>query len=89
MLRLAFLDRRAQWTADDLGHMNSSCEACGAYHWSCEKGKSRRSIDHQIYEACCKHGDVILDKMWLLPEPLNGLMSGGDAQSISFRDILR
>ena len=89
MLRLAFLDRRAQWIAHDLGYMNSSCEACGAYHWSCEKGKSGRSRDQQTYEACCKHGDVILDKMRLLPEPLNGLMSGGDAQSISFRDILR
>ena len=41
------------------------------------------------FEACCKHGDVMMERMRALPEPLNTLMTGQDGQSRLFRRHIR
>ncbi|RPB03232.1 hypothetical protein L873DRAFT_1612912, partial [Choiromyces venosus 120613-1] len=41
------------------------------------------------FEKCCKHGDVKIEKLTVLPEPLNSLMSGMDACSKQFRQGIR
>ncbi|RPB06165.1 hypothetical protein L873DRAFT_1660485, partial [Choiromyces venosus 120613-1] len=41
------------------------------------------------FESCCKHGDVVLEKLKQLPEPLHSLISGTTLQSRNFLKEVR
>ena len=79
----AFIERRSEWTAHMLGRMDLVCSACQAQHWPAEKLRAYRA-SAGTFEACCKHGDAIVERMRALPEPLNTLMTGQDSQSRLF-----
>ena len=85
----AFIEQRAHWTQHDLGRMNVVCSGCNALHWAAEKPKWSATRAAGSFESCCKRGDAIVEKLQPLPEPLNTLMTGGDAQSKRFREGLR
>ncbi|RPB00480.1 hypothetical protein L873DRAFT_769286 [Choiromyces venosus 120613-1] len=81
----AFVETRAQWTAHHLGRMDVVCSGCHALHWAAERGRASTRHAAGTFEACCKHGNAVVEKMQPLPEPLNSLMSGQDRQSREFR----
>ena len=85
---IAFIERRSQWTAHMLGRMDLACRACQALHWQAEKLRLYHA-SARTFEACCKHGDAMVERMRALPEPLNTLMTGQDSQSRLFRQELR
>ncbi|KAG0125458.1 hypothetical protein HOY82DRAFT_492929, partial [Tuber indicum] len=41
------------------------------------------------FESCCKCGDTMMERMRVLPEPLNYLLTSQDDQSRLFRQDLR
>ena len=71
-----------------LGRMHLVCSACQALHWPAEKLQAYHARAGTI-QACCKHGDAIVERMRALPEPLNTLMTGQDSQSRLFRQEIR
>ncbi|KAG0123343.1 hypothetical protein HOY82DRAFT_495266, partial [Tuber indicum] len=86
---LASVESRDHWRISALGRMDVACTACNALHW---KGEWTRLRGHGIagaFESCCKRGDVRVERLQVLPEPLNTLMTGQDSQSRSFRQNLR
>jgi len=85
----AFIEHRREWTAHKLGHMDLICSACHALHWQAERPQNRTRAKAGTFQACCKHGDVIVERMRALPEPLNTLMTGQDSQSRLFRQHIR
>ena len=84
----AFIERRSQWTAHMLDRMDLACRACQALHWQAEKLCSYHA-SAGTFEASCKHGDAMVERMRALPEPLNTLITGQDSQSRVFRQELR
>jgi len=87
---LSFLDQRGRWRGQDLGRMDIRCTACNAVHLTAEVSASRRPRGGQAsFESCCKQGNVQIERMRPLPEPLNVFMSGGDTQARAFRAGLR
>ncbi|RPA99986.1 hypothetical protein L873DRAFT_1789214 [Choiromyces venosus 120613-1] len=88
-LNLAFTRNRAYWTTHNLGTMNIVCVHCHAKHWKAEPSRRRQAHGYS-FESCCKHGDVVLEKLKQLPEPLNSLMDGTTLQSKNFlKDVRR
>ena len=89
-VHMAFIERRAEWTAHSLGHMDLVCSACQALHWQAERLRAQNAHHARAvtFEACCKDGDAIVERMRPLPEPLNILMTGQDSQSGLFRQEL-
>jgi len=87
----AFIECRAQWTAHNLGAMDIVCTACQALHWREERLRPQngRRAAAGTFQACCKHGDAIVERMRALPEPLNTLMTGQDSHSRLFRQHIR
>ena len=85
----AFIEHRREWTAHKLGHIDLICSACHALHWQAERPQNRTRAKAGTFQACCKHGDVIVERMRALPEPLNTLMTGQDSQSRLFRQHIR
>ena len=85
----AFIEQRAHWTQHELGSMNVVCIGCHALHWSAEKPPASARYRAGTFEACCKRGDALIEKMLPLPEPLNTLMTGINSQSRMFREGLR
>lgn len=79
-----FIERRSEWTADMLNHMDLVCSACQALLWPAERLRAYSASDG-TFEACCKHGDAIVERMRALPEPLKTLMTGQDSQASLFR----
>jgi hypothetical protein len=69
--------------------MDVRCTGCHALHWASESSAKRLQGREASFESCCKHGDAQVEAMRPLPEPLNSLMSGVDAQSRAFRGDLR
>ena len=74
-----------------LGRMDQVCSACQALHWQAERLRAQNAKRARAgtFEACCKHGDVIVERMRALPEPLNTLMTDQDSQSRLFRQHIR
>jgi len=85
----AFIERRADWTAHALGSMNLDFSACHALHWQDERLQNAHRARAGTFEACCKHGDAMVERMRALPEPLNTLMTGQDSQSRLFQQGIR
>ena len=71
-----------------LGHMDLVCSACQAQHWPAEK-LCAYCASAGTFEACCKHGDAIVERIRALPKPLNTLMTRQDSQSRLFRQEIR
>ena len=88
-VRAAFIERRSEWTVHKLGRMNLVCTTCHAQHWQAERLQNAHRARAGTFEACCKHGDAMVERMRALPEPLNTLMTGQDSQSRLFRQDLR
>ncbi|KAG0644478.1 hypothetical protein HOY80DRAFT_1028878 [Tuber brumale] len=88
-LPFAALEHRDRWTVSDLGHMQVVCSACNALHWMKEKTRGRDRRIAGAFESCCKRGDVKVNRLQELPEPLNTLMTGQDGRSRLFRQNLR
>ena len=65
--------------------------ACQALHWQAERLRAQNAKRARAgtFEACCKHGDVIVERLRALPKPLNTLMTGQDSQSRLFRQHIR
>ncbi|RPB05538.1 hypothetical protein L873DRAFT_803413 [Choiromyces venosus 120613-1] len=88
-LNLTFTRNQAYWTAHNLGTMNIICVHCHAKHWKAEPSRRRQAHGYR-FESCCKYGDVVLEKLKQLPEPLNSLMGGTTLQSKNFlKDVRR
>ncbi|RPA89292.1 hypothetical protein L873DRAFT_1892119 [Choiromyces venosus 120613-1] len=88
-LNLAFTRNQAYWTAHNLGTMNIVSVHCHAKHRKAEPSRHRQAHGYS-FESCCKHGDVVLEKLKQLPEPLNSLMGGTTLQSKNFlKDVRR
>ncbi|KAG0125360.1 hypothetical protein HOY82DRAFT_493006, partial [Tuber indicum] len=86
---LASVESSDRWRIRDLGRMDVACTACNTLHW---KGEWTRLRGHGIaraFESCCKRGDVRVERLQELPEPLNTLMTAQDGQSRSFWQNLR
>ena len=86
---MAFIEHRSEWMGHSLGRMNLCSSGCQALHWEAERPQHRTRARAGTFEACCKHGDVIVERMRPLPEPLNTLITGQDSQSRLFREHLR
>jgi len=89
LLPLAFIEHRSEWTAHALGSMNLVCTACQALYWLAEKQQNPYPARAGTFQACCKHGDLIVERMRALPEPLDTLITGPDSQSRLFRHHIR
>jgi len=85
----AFIEHRREWTSHKLNHMDLICSACHALHWQAERPQNRTRAKAGTFQACWKHGDVIVERMRALPEPLNTLMTGQNSQSRLFRQHIR
>jgi len=85
----AFIEHRLEWTAHILSHMDLICSACHALHSQAERPQNRTHAKAGTFQACCKHRDVIVERMRALPEPLNTLMTGQDSQSQLFWQHIR
>jgi len=83
---LSFECQRARWTAHDLKGLDIRCTWCKALHWEAELGSSKAQAGEASFESCCKHGQVGIESMCPLPEPLNTLMNGQDAQPRLFQE---
>ena len=87
---LSFVDQRAKWTGHDLGRMDIRCTACKALHWVRESSATRRPPGGEAsFQSCCIRGQVQIDPMRPLPEPLHSLMNAENAEARSFREVLR
>ena len=86
---LSFVCQRARWRAHDLKGLDIRCTWCKALHWEAELGSRKAQAGEASFESCCKHGQVRIEPMLPLPEPLNTLMSGNNTQSKAFRERLR
>jgi len=86
---LSFECQRARWTAHDLKGLAISCTWCKALHWEAELGSRKAQAGEASFDSCCKHGQVRIEPILPLPEPLNTLMGGDNAQSKAFRERLR
>jgi hypothetical protein len=85
----AFIEHRSEWMVHKLERMDVVCRGCNALHWNAERPQHTTRARAGTFEACCKHGDAIVERMRDLPEPLNTLMTGQDRQSRLFREHLR
>ena len=87
----AFIECRPQWTAHNLGAIDVLCTACQALHWREERlrPQDRHHAAAGTFQACCKHGDTIVERMRALPKPLNTLMTGQDSHSRLFLQHIR
>jgi len=92
-VRIAFIEYRSEWTVHTIGPtwMDQECSACQALHWQAERLRAQNAKRARAgtFEACCNHGDVMVERMRALPEPLNNLMTGQDSQSRLFREHIR
>jgi len=86
---LSFGCQRARWTAYDLKGLDIRCTWYKALHCEAELGSRKAQAGEASFESCCKHGQVQIESMSPLPEPLNTLMNGEDAQPRSFRERVR
>ena len=87
---LSFLDQRARWTGHDLGRIGIRCTGCNALHWAAESSASRKPQGGVTsFQSCFIHGQVQIDPMRPLPEPLNSLMNRANTEARSFREGLR
>jgi len=86
---MAFIKWRLEWATHNLGQMHLICGKCHALHWQDERPLNVTRAKAGTFEACCKHGDVIIERMRALPEPLNTLMTCQDSQSRLFREHIR
>ena len=86
---LSFECQRARWTAHDLKGLDIRCTWYKALHCEAELGSRKAQAGEASFESCCKHGQVQIESMSPLPEPLNTLMNGEDAQPRSFRERVR
>jgi len=86
---MAFIEHRSEWMGHSLRSMNLCCSGCQTLHWEAERPQHRTRARAGTFEACCKHGDMIVERMRPLPEPLNTLMTGQDSQSRLFRKHVR
>ena len=87
---LSFVDQRSRWTRHDLGRMDIRCNGCNALHWTRELSASRRPQGGVAsFQSCCIHGQVQIDRMCQLPEPLNTLINGDNSEARAFREGLR
>ena len=86
---LSFQCQRARWTAHDLQRLDIRCTWCKGLHWEAELGSRKAQAGEASFESCCKHGQVRIEPILPLPEPLNTLMNGNNAQSKAFRERLR
>ena len=69
---LSFGCQRARWTVHNLGGMDIRCTGCKALHWASESTASRKPRGGEAsFESCSKHGQVQIEFMRPLPEPLN------------------
>ncbi|KAG0636372.1 hypothetical protein HOY80DRAFT_1088989 [Tuber brumale] len=84
----AAIEHRDRWTISDLGCMQGVCSACNALHWTKEKTRDRDRAIAGAFESCCKCGEVKVERLQALPEPLNTLMMSQDGPSRSFRQNL-
>jgi len=85
LVPIAFIELRSESTAHALSPMNLVCTACQALHWPAEKQQNPYRARAGTFQACCKHGDLIVERMRALPEPVNTLMTGQDRRSRLFR----
>ncbi|PWW73972.1 hypothetical protein C7212DRAFT_213294 [Tuber magnatum] len=74
----AAIQHRDCWTSSNLGHIELPCSACNALHWQMEQMRRRDGVIVGSFEFYCKHGEVIVDRLWPLLEPLNTLMTRQD-----------
>ena len=87
---LSFLDQRAKWKSHDLGRMDIRCTGCKALHWLRESSVLRRPPGGEAsFNSCCMHGQVQIDPMCPLPEPLHTLMNAANSEARSFREALQ
>ena len=87
---LSFLNQRARWRDHNLGRMDIRCTGCNALHWTKDLTGSRRPRGGEAsFQSCCMHGQVQIEPMRVLPEPLNSLMNGDNHEARSFREGLR
>jgi hypothetical protein len=66
-----FLSAFVQSGAHDLGPMNKECRFCRARHWLEEASPPQ---SHELYESCCKKGEVDLPPLEPVPNYLRALM---------------
>jgi len=85
----AFIEMCAHWLAHSLGRMDTVCRVYQALHWKAESPKVTSRIRAGTFESYCKPGDVMIERMRALPEPLNTWMTGQDSQSRLFRRHIR
>ena len=57
----------------DLGHCNTICQFCNAFHWIQERSY-KSTIDNPLFFSCCQHGQMILPSFPDAPEPLRSLL---------------
>ena len=87
---LSFSCQRARWRGHDIGRMDIRCTGCNALHWIRESTASRRPRGGEAsFNSCCMRGQVQIEPMRPLPEPLNTLINGETPEAKSFREGLR
>ena len=87
---LSFMEQRTKWKGHDLGRMDIRCTGCKALHWTKESSASRRPRGGEpSFQSCCIHGQVQIEPMRPLPEPLNTLMNADNREAEAFRNELQ
>ena len=87
---LSFLDQCAKWTGHDLGRIDIRCTDCKALHRLRELSASRRPPGGEAsFHSCCTHGQVQIDPMRPLPEPLHTLINAANSEARSFCEAIR
>ncbi|KAH9814310.1 hypothetical protein DFH28DRAFT_894780, partial [Melampsora americana] len=89
----ALRDNLGPLLISDIGECNRTCEHCGALRWGKERTKENQKKNKDIYNNCCKVGQVQLPVYYFpqppAPEVIVWLLTSSDPRARQARERIR